>query len=56
MGDDLPVDDGRGGIQGETYGNTVVVLLADALSFGLALLEGMLVLKLRTHVGLEEVV
>ena len=34
-----------------TYGNTVVVLLANALSLGLALLEGVLVLELGTHVG-----
>ena len=33
-----------------TYRNTVGILLSDALSFGLALLEGMLVLELRTHV------
>ena len=31
---------------GATYRNTVRVLLADALSFGLALLKGMFVLKL----------
>jgi hypothetical protein len=35
----------------ETYGNAVVVLLANALSLGLALLERMLVLELGTHVG-----
>lgn len=34
-----------------TYRNAVVVLLADALSFGLTLLEGMLILKLGTHRG-----
>jgi hypothetical protein len=35
----------------KTYGNAVVVLLADALSLGLALLERVLVLELGTHVG-----
>lgn len=34
----------------QTYGNAVVVLLADALSLGLALLEWVLVLELGTHV------
>lgn len=33
----------------ETYGNAVVVLLTDALSLGLALLEGVLVLELGSH-------
>ena len=33
-----------------TYWNTVRILLSDALSFSLALLKGMLVLKLGTHV------
>ena len=32
-----------------TYWNAVVVLLSDALSFCLALLEGVLVLELGTH-------
>ena len=32
-----------------TYGDTVGILLADTLSFGLALLEGVLVLELGTH-------
>ena len=36
---------------GETYRNAVVVLLADALSFGPALLEGVLVFELGTHLG-----
>jgi hypothetical protein len=35
-----------------TYRNAVVVLLANPLSFRLALLEGMLVLELGTHRGL----
>ena len=33
-----------------TYRNAVGVLLADALGLGLALLEGVLVLKLGSHV------
>jgi hypothetical protein len=33
----------------QTYRNTVVVLLANALRFGLALLEGVLVLELGSH-------
>lgn len=33
-----------------TYRNTVRILLSDALSFSLALLERVLVLKLGTHV------
>ena len=33
----------------QTHGNAVCVLLADALSFRLALLEGMLVLELGSH-------
>lgn len=33
------------------YWNAVSVLLADPLSFGLAFLKGMLVLKLGTHGG-----
>jgi hypothetical protein len=33
----------------ETYGNAVVVLLANALRLGLALLERVLVLELGTH-------
>lgn len=36
---------------GMTYGNPVGVLLTDALSFGLALLEWVLVLELGAHVG-----
>ena len=35
----------------QTYGNAVVVLLANALSLGLALLERVLVLELGAHVG-----
>jgi hypothetical protein len=35
----------------QTYGNAVVVLLANALGLGLALLEGVLVLELGAHVG-----
>jgi hypothetical protein len=35
----------------QTYWNTVVVLLADALRLGLALLERVLVLELGTHDG-----
>ncbi len=34
-----------------TYGNAVGIFLTDALGFGLALLEGVLVLELATHVG-----
>lgn len=34
-----------------TYGNAVVVLLANALGLGLALLERVLVLELGTHLG-----
>jgi hypothetical protein len=34
----------------QTYGNAVVVLLANALSLGLALLERVLVLELGSHV------
>lgn len=34
-----------------TYGNAVGVFLTDALGFGLALLEGVLILKLAAHVG-----
>lgn len=34
-----------------TYGNAIGVLLADALGFGLALLERVLILELATHVG-----
>ena len=34
----------------KTYRNAVSVLLTDALSFGLALLKGMLVLELGAHV------
>lgn len=33
----------------KTYGNAVSILLADTLSFGLALLKRMLVLELGTH-------
>jgi hypothetical protein len=33
----------------ETYWNTIIVLLADALGLCLSLLEGMLVLKLGSH-------
>jgi hypothetical protein len=39
----------EGGVN--TNGNAVRVLLADALSLGLALLEGVLVLKLASHFG-----
>ena len=35
----------------QTYGNAVVVLLANALGLGLALLKGVLVLELGAHVG-----
>ena len=35
----------------QTYGNAVVILLANALGLGLALLERVLVLELGTHVG-----
>lgn len=38
-----------------TYRNSVGVLLSDALSFGLALLEGVLVLELGTHLGMRVV-
>lgn len=38
-------------VYGATYWNSVGVLLADALSFGLALLERVLVLKLGAHSG-----
>lgn len=34
----------------QAYRDAVVVLLSDALSFGLALLEGVLVLELGTHI------
>lgn len=34
-----------------TYGNPIRVFLSDALGLGLALLEGMLVLKLASHFG-----
>ena len=34
----------------KTYRDTVCVLLSDSLSFSLALLEGMLVLELGTHI------
>jgi len=34
-----------------TYRNTVSVLLSDALGLGLALLEGVLVLELGSHLG-----
>jgi hypothetical protein len=34
---------------GNTHGNAVGVFLADALGLGLALLKGMLVLELGTH-------
>jgi len=36
--------------RGRTYGNAVVVLLANALRLGLALLKRVLVLELGTHV------
>lgn len=42
------IDDHRGCW---TYGNAIGVLLADALGLSLALLEGVLVLELRTHGG-----
>lgn len=42
---------GRVCVYGATYWNSVGVLLADALSFGLALLERVLVLKLGAHSG-----
>lgn len=35
----------------EAYWDTVCVLLADAFSFGFALLEGVLVLELGAHIG-----
>jgi hypothetical protein len=38
-----------GYLGGDTYGNTVSILLADALSFCLPLFEGMLVLELGSH-------
>jgi hypothetical protein len=47
----LAVQDARGSGCRPTYGNAVVVLLADALCLGLALLEGVLVLKLGSHGG-----
>ena len=34
---------------GQSYGNTVGVFLADALGLGLTLLEGVLVLEFRSH-------
>jgi hypothetical protein len=34
-----------------TYRNTIRVLLANALGLSLALLEGVLVLKLAAHIG-----
>ena len=37
--------------QGTTYRNAVGVLLANAFGLGLALLEGVLVLKLAAHFG-----
>ena len=40
---------GKGGF--DTYRNAVRVLLADALGLGLALLEGVLVLELGSHIG-----
>ncbi len=33
-----------------TYRNTIGILLSDTFSFSLALLEGVLVLKLGTHI------
>ena len=33
-----------------TYRNTISIFLSNALSFGLALLEGMLVLELGSHI------
>ena len=39
-----------------TYGNAVVVLLANALGFGLALLKRVLILELGTHGGSLSVV
>jgi hypothetical protein len=41
----------RGERYRETYGNAVVVLLANALGLGLALLERVLVLELGTHLA-----
>ena len=35
----------------QTYGNAVIVLLANALGFGFALLERVLVLELGSHIG-----
>ena len=40
---------------GEIYGNAVGVFLADAFSFCLALLEGMLVLELGSHGGRSDI-
>ena len=38
-------------MNGDTHGNAVSVLLTDALSLSLALLEGVLVLELGSHLG-----
>jgi hypothetical protein len=42
-------EEAGGGVR-QTYGNAVVVLLANALGLGLALLERVLVLKLGSHI------
>ena len=39
------------GSQGDAYRNAIRVLLTDTLGLGLALLEGVLVLKLAAHFG-----